>query len=140
MVQELKSLKFRPACRTINKSPSVPLLATLQNNSEYDDWENAGRTNDEEQSTDKANVSTTRVRGYGEGEQYEKAIKQARELEPGSTVSIVNPRQDSWGKWLCGVVAQSLGPVNYLVRVGGGLRYVHIDQMRQRDEEALENQ
>ena len=67
-------------------------------------------------------------------EQYEKATAQARELEPGSTVSIVNPRQDSRGKWLYGVVAQRLGPANYLVRVEGGMRYVHIDQMRYRDE------
>ena len=67
MVQELKeSLKSRPAGRSI--SHQVP--ATIQNNSEYDDWENAGRANDEEESTHKANVSTTQdqVRGCGEGE------------------------------------------------------------------------
>ena len=49
------------------------------------------------------------------------------------TVSVANSRQDSRGKWLCGVIIQHVGPATYLVRVEGGTRYVHIDQLRERD-------
>ena len=49
------------------------------------------------------------------------------------TVSVIDPRHDSRGKWLCGTIIQRLGPATYLVRVGGGTRYVHIDQLRTRD-------
>ena len=36
-----------------------------------------------------------------------------------------------WGQY------QRLGPANYLVSVEGGTRYVHIDQMRERDERSF---
>ncbi|XP_062513381.1 uncharacterized protein LOC134189156 [Corticium candelabrum] len=49
------------------------------------------------------------------------------------TVSVANPRQDSRGKWLCGIIIQLLGPATYLVSVEGGTRYIHIDQLRQHD-------
>ena len=70
-------------------------------------------------------------------DQYENATFQARDLEPGSTVSVWNPRQDSRGKWLGGTIVQKLGPTNYLVNVGGSTRYVHVDQLRSTDERSM---
>ena len=70
-------------------------------------------------------------------DQYEDAAFQARDLEPGSTVSVWNPRQDSRGKWLGGTIVQKLGPTNYLVNVGGSTSYVHVDQLRPRDERSM---
>ena len=68
-----------------------------------------------------------------QSQQYDTASGRVRQLEPGMTVSVANPRQDSRGKWLCGVIIQHLGPATCLVSVEGGTRYVHIDQLRERD-------
>ena len=68
-----------------------------------------------------------------QSQQYDTASGRVLQLEPGMTVSVANPRQNSRGKWLCGVVIQRLGPATYLVSVEGGTRYVHIDQLRERD-------
>ena len=66
-------------------------------------------------------------------DQCEDATFRARDLEPGSTVSVWNPRQDSRGKWLGGIIVQKVGPTDYLVNVGGSTRYVHVDHRRSRD-------
>ena len=66
-------------------------------------------------------------------QQYDTASGRVRQLEPGMTVSVANPRQDSRGKWLCGVIIQRLGPATYLVSVEGRTRYVYIDQLGERD-------
>ena len=68
-----------------------------------------------------------------QSQQYDSASGRVRQLEPGKTVSVANPRQDSRGKWLCGVIIQLLDLATYLVSVQGGTRYVHIDQLRERD-------
>ena len=68
-----------------------------------------------------------------QSQQYGTASGRVRQLQPGMTVSVTNPRQDSRGKWLCGVIIQRLGPATYLVSVEGGPRYAHIDQLRERD-------
>ena len=70
-------------------------------------------------------------------DQYEDATFRARDLEPGSTVSVWNPKQDSRGKWLRGTIVQKLGPTIFLVNVGGSTRYVHVDQLRSRDERSM---
>ncbi|XP_062507324.1 uncharacterized protein LOC134183761 [Corticium candelabrum] len=70
-------------------------------------------------------------------DQYEDAAFRARDLEPESTVSVWNSRQDSRGKWLGGTIVQKLGPADYLVNVGGSNRYVHVDQLRPRDERSM---
>ena len=68
---------------------------------------------------------------------FEEATKRSRQLDPGCKVSVWNPRQDSWGRWLVGTVEQQLGPTNYLVNVEGHSRYVHIDQMRWIDQRSV---
>ena len=68
-----------------------------------------------------------------QSQQYDTASGRVRQLEPGKTVSVANTRQDSRGKWLCGVIIQRLDPATYLVSVQGETRYVHIDQLRERD-------
>ena len=70
-------------------------------------------------------------------DQYEDATFRARDLEPGSTVSVWNPRQDSRGKRLGGTIVQKLGPTNYLVNVRESNRYVLVDQLRSRDERSM---
>ena len=40
-------------------------------------------------------------------------------------------------RWLVGTVEQQVGPTNYLVNVEGHSRYVHIDQMRWRDQRSV---
>ena len=68
---------------------------------------------------------------------FEEANKLSRKLDPGCKVSVWNPRQDSRGRWLVRTVEQQLGPNNYLVNVEGHFRYVHIDQMRWRDQQSV---
>ena len=63
-----------------------------------------------------------------QSQQCDTASSRVRQLEPGRTVSVANPRQDSREKWLCGVIIQRLGPSTYLVSVEEGTEYVHIDQ------------
>ncbi|XP_062505027.1 uncharacterized protein LOC134181777 [Corticium candelabrum] len=70
-------------------------------------------------------------------DQYEDATFRARDLEPGSTLRVWNPRKDSRGKWLGVTIVQKLGPTNYLFNVGGSTRYVHVDQLRSRDERSM---
>ena len=70
-------------------------------------------------------------------DRYQQATALTRSLNPGQTVSVLDPRRDGRGKWLYGVVLQRLGPVNYLVKVDGQPRYVHIEHLRVRDAMSL---
>ena len=55
------------------------------------------------------------------------------EMLPGESVTVWNPKQDSWGRWLSGKVVQKLGPSNYILSVNGQARYVHVDHILHRD-------
>lgn len=47
----------------------------------------------------------------------------------------MEPKPDSRGRWLSGTIVQRLGPASHLVNVGGLIRYVHIDRLRERERE-----
>ena len=66
-------------------------------------------------------------------ESQTEAASRNREMLPGESVAVWNPRQDSRGRWLSGTVVQKLGPSNYLVNVNGQARYVHVDHILHRD-------
>ncbi len=56
--------------------------------------------------------------------------KQQRELSPRDSVNVRNTRGGA-EKWVPGTVIRRLGPLTYLVRVGGQLCYFHIDHLLQ---------
>ncbi|XP_062507248.1 uncharacterized protein K02A2.6-like [Corticium candelabrum] len=66
-------------------------------------------------------------------ESQTEAASRNREILPGESVAVWNPRQDSRGRWLSVTVVQNLGPSNYLVNVNGQARYVHVDHILHRD-------
>ena len=73
-----------------------------------------------------------RIRDH-QREEFNQATTNVREMGPGDTVSVWNPRRDGRSKWLAGRVTQRLGPTSYLVNVDGHIRYVHIDHLITRD-------
>ena len=60
---------------------------------------------------------------------FNEAVANVREFEPGNGVSVWNPRKDGRNKWLPGTIVQRLGPTSYLVNVEEHVRYVHIDRL-----------
>ena len=60
-------------------------------------------------------------------------------MSPEDTVSVLNPRRDGHGKWLCGTILQRLGPVNYLVDIYRQPRYVHVEHLLTRDPRSIPN-
>ena len=129
LVQELKkSLKTKPVGRSISHQVSLFLL-------KYRTTPNCttGRTPAEMLMKRELRTKLTLLRPDVGGEvrdtqydQYQQASVVTRSLNPGQTVSVLNPRRDGRGKWLHGVILQRLGPVNYLVEVDGQPRYVQI--------------
>ena len=140
LVQELKkSLKTKPGGRSISHQISLFLL-------KYRTTPNCttGRTPAEMLRKRELRTKLTLLRPDVGGDmrdtqqdRYQQATALTRSLNPGQTVSVLNPRRDGRGKWLYGVVLQRLGPVNYLVKVDGQPRYVHIEHLRVRDAMSL---
>ena len=60
---------------------------------------------------------------------FNEAVANVREFEPGNGVSVWNPRKDGRNKWLPGTIVQRLGPTSYLVNVEEHVRYVRIDHL-----------
>ena len=136
MVQELKkSLKSKPSERTWSHQVSLFLLyyRTIPHGT-------TGKTPAEllMKRSLRTRLSLLKPEAGGkiqdhQREEFNQATTNVREMGPGDTVSVWNPRRDGRSKWLAGIVTQRLGPISYLVNVEGHVRYVHIDHLITRD-------
>ena len=140
LVQEVKkSLKTKPSSRTVSHQLSIFLL-------QYRTTPNCtmGKTPAELLMKKELRTRLSFLRPESRKtlreehrDHYDLATEQVRNMSPGDTASVLKPRRDGRGKWLCGTILQRLGPVNYLVDVYEQPRYVHVEHLLNRDPRSI---